>query len=125
MELEKIEALVHNGVELKRLMYDIINVFRLKEEHKDGFSNTDVRSGIKTNIQYYAICDKGLFLADELMGLDKQLISEYITKYMNKHKDEIMIEVADMMIEDARRNKENAIEELENRKRELLDILKD
>ena len=52
-------------------------------------------------------------------------MKEYFIRYLNGHKDEIMEGVADLMINDAKSNQENAIKEIDEYKNSLLKLLEE
>lgn len=52
-------------------------------------------------------------------------MQEYFIKYLNKHKDEIMEGVADLMINDAKSSQEDAIKEIDEYKKSLLKLLEE
>ena len=49
--------------------------------------------------------------------MDTDLMQEYFIKYLNRHKDEIMEGVADLMINDAKSGQEDAIKEIDEYKK--------
>lgn len=53
------------------------------------------------------------------------LMQEYFIKYLNRHKDEIMEGVADLMINDAKSGQEDAIKEIDEYKKSLLKLLEE
>ena len=57
--------------------------------------------------------------------MDTDLMQKYFIKYLNKHKDEIMEGVADLMINDAKSNQEDAIKEIDEYKKSLLKLLEE
>lgn len=50
-------------------------------------------------------------------------MKEYFMRYLNNHKDEILLEMAEMMIEEANKNKGKALEEIEKMRENILSIL--
>lgn len=124
MELEKIEALVKNGNILNTYIENV-EVLRKHKDYKDGFSEGERQIGINLTLNFCAELSDSFFASDRLYGLDKDITREYIIKYLNIYKDWIIKGVAELMISDAKSNKQQAIEELENRKKQLIDILKD
>ena len=53
------------------------------------------------------------------------MLRHYFIKYLNIHKDEIMLGVAELMITEAKNNKTAALKELEDCKANLLRLLED
>ena len=60
-----------------------------------------------------------------IANMDTNLMQKYFIKDLNKHKDEIMEEVADLMINDAKSNQEDAIKEIDEYKKSLLKLLEE
>lgn len=61
----------------------------------------------------------------DISYLNHKLMKKYFLKYLNIHKDEIMIGVANLMINEVIDNKEYAFKELEETKNDLINIFKD
>lgn len=56
---------------------------------------------------------------------DKDLWKQYLVKYLNTHKDAILLEMADMMVSDAKEQRAVAIDEIESMKASLTALLTD
>ena len=69
-------------------------------------------------------CGSGDTYSD-IANMDTDLMKEYFIRYLNGHKDEIMEGVADLMINDAKSNQENAIKEIDEYKNSLLKLLEE
>ena len=61
----------------------------------------------------------------DIANMDTDLMQEYFIKYLNRHKDEIMEGVADLMINDAKSGQEDAIKEIDEYKKSLLKLLEE
>ena len=61
----------------------------------------------------------------DIGNMDTDLMQEYFIKYLNRHKDEIMEGVADLMINDAKSGQEDAIKEIDEYKKSLLKLLEE
>lgn len=55
----------------------------------------------------------------DISGLDTDFMKKYFLKYLNKHKDDILREMGDMMISDAKEIKSQAILEIDKIRRNI------
>lgn len=93
------------------------------DKHNDGFFyNEDACQSM--NIRQ--LCFKsfsGSFgsssVYSDIAGLDMDLMKTYFLKYLNKHKDNILREMGEMMINDAKEIKSQALQEIDNVRRNI------
>lgn len=136
MDHKEIKRLVENGKELKEFIEHKLP--RLREEakkskygiaeHHDGFSTrTKIQSLNIEELCYSSFtknCGDGVTYSD-LSGLDINILRDYFIKYLNIHKDEIMLGVAELMITEAKNNRTIALQELDAYKANLLQLSED
>lgn len=103
------------------------------DKHEDGFFiNKDPCQSLVFRLCYKSFTgsfgdssvysDIGKF---DMKKFDMNLWKQYLVKYLNAHKDAILLEMADMMLSDAKKQKEIAIDELESMKASLTAMLTD
>lgn len=136
MDHKEIKRLVENGRELKEFIEHKLP--RLREEvkkskygidkHRDGFSTgAEIQS---LNIKEFCYSSFSGSYGDsstysDISGLDMIMLRDYFIKYLNIHKDEIMLGVAELMITEAKNNRTIALKELDDYKANLLQLLED
>lgn len=132
MNLQEIEKLAKTGKELKHFLSEILPKVRNKhdriDKHRDGFEiGDDQIQSMNIRLNYSSF--SGVFgdssTYSDIAGINADVMRTYFLKYLNKHKDEIIEEMANMMIYDAKNQKEQALKELEDRKQKLLNLLND
>lgn len=136
MTLKATKELLATGKQLKTFIKDKLPKIREEstisgygiDKHNDGFCTEENIQSM--NIRYLSFYSfSGSYGSSEtysdISNLNFDLMKEYFIKYLNNHKDEILIGVADLMINAAKKNKEEAIRELEEHKKELLDLFED
>lgn len=136
MTLKETKELLATGKQLKTFIKDKLPKIREEstisgygiDKHNDGFCTEENIQSM--NIRYLSFYSfSGSYGSSEtysdISNLNFDLMKEYFIKYLNNHKDEILIGVADLMINAAKKNKEEAIRELEEHKKELLDLFED
>lgn len=134
MKLEELEELMIVGKGLKTFIVKELPAIREEvsscqrsgiDKHDDGFSTREeCQSMTIRELCYYSF--SGSFgnscTYSDISHLNLNLLKEYFIKYLNIHKDEIMLGVADLMIDKAKAEKENAIIEIDKRKETLLKL---
>lgn len=132
MNLQEIEKLAETGKDLKYFLSDTLLKVRsgqnMIDKHNDGFgTGSDKIQSMNINMHYSSF--SGVFgdssTYSDISGINKDVMKKYFLLVLNKHKDEIIDEMANMMINDARKEKENALRELEERKQRLINLLND
>lgn len=132
MKLQEIERLAKTGKELKYFLSDILPKVRSGhdriDKHSDGFGiGSDEIQSMNINLHYSSF--SGVFgdsrIYSDIAGIYTDVMKTYFLNYLNKHKDEIIEEMANMMINDAKKEKENALRELEDKKQNLIKLLND
>ena len=96
------------------------------DKHIDGFfRNEDAIQSVNLKLCYKSFTgsygDSSTY--SDIADLDNGITAEYLAKYLNKHKDEILLEMADMMVSDARQKRDVAIDEIESLKASLKILL--
>ncbi len=98
------------------------------DKHDDGFFYEDACQSM--NIR--GLCYKsftGSFgcssTYSDISSIDKELMKKYFMEYLNKHKDDIIRGMAQMMIQDAREMKAKAICEIDRIRRKIDKIFPD
>lgn len=132
MNLQEIEKLAKTGKELKHFLSETLPKVRNGhgriDKHSDGFGIGDdqIQSmNIKLNYSSFSGVFGNSSTYSDIAGINADVMRTYFLKYLNKHKDEIIEEMANMMIVDAKKEKDNALRELENRKQVLMNLLND
>lgn len=132
MNLQEIEKLAETVKDLKYFLSDTLPKVRsgqkMIDKHNDGFgTGSDEIQSMNINMHYSSF--SGVFgdssTYSDISGINKDVMKKYFLLVLNKHKDEIIDEMANMMINDARKEKENALRELEERKQRLINLLND
>lgn len=98
------------------------------DKHEDGFFiNEDPCQSLVFRLCYKSFTgsfgDSSVY--SDIGKFDMNLWKQYLVKYLNAHKDAILLEMADMMLSDAKKQKEIAIDELESMKASLTAMLTD
>ena len=98
------------------------------DKHTDGFGRRESIQSMNISNLCYSSFSGSYGSGDtysDIANMDTDLMQEYFIKYLNRHKDEIMEGVADLMINDAKSNQENAIKEIDEYKNSLLKLLEE
>ena len=136
MDHKEIKMLAENGRELKEFIEHKLPQLREEvkkskygiDKHRDGFSTgTKIQS---LNIKEFCYSSFSGSYGDsstysDISGLDMIMLQDYFIKYLNIHKDEIMLGVAELMITEAKNNRTIALKELDDYKANLLQLLED
>ncbi len=97
------------------------------DKHSDGFYKSTKCQSVNIELCYASF--SGSFGSSntysDIADLDTKILGEYIIKYLNIHKDEIMLEVANLIIEEVKKNRDVAIKELDDYRASILKILED
>lgn len=136
MTLKETKELLVTGKQLKTFIKDKLPKIREEstisgygiDKHNDGFcTEENIQSMNIRYLSFYSFSGShgSSETYSDISNLNFDLMKEYFIKYLNNHKDEILIGVADLMINAAKKNKEEAIRELEEHKKELLDLFED
>lgn len=96
------------------------------DKHEDGFFiNEEPCQSLVFRLCYKSFTgsfgDSSVY--SDIGKFDMNLWKQYLVKYLNAHKDAILLEMADMMLSDAKKQKEIAIDELESMKASLTAML--
>lgn len=90
------------------------------DKHYDGFIEGDAIQSWDMNVCYRSFSGyNGVSSTYSDFHPDRKIMTEYFLKYLNKHTNEIFNEISNMMLEDARKMKTDAIKELEGMKEKL------
>ena len=90
------------------------------DKHYDGFIEGDAVQSWDMRVCYRSFSGyNGVSSTYSDFHPNKKIMTEYFLKYLNKHTEEIFDEIAQMMLEDARKMKTDAIKELEGMKEKL------
>lgn len=90
------------------------------DKHYDGFIEGDAIQSWDMKVCYRSFSGyNGVSSTYSDFYPNEKIMTEYFLKYLNKHTDEIFHEIAQMMLEDARKMKTDAIKELEGMKEKL------
>jgi hypothetical protein len=90
------------------------------DKHYDGFIEGDAIQSWNMRVCYRSFSGyNGVSSTYSDFHPDRKIITEYFLKYLNNHTEEIFNEIAQMMLEDARKMKADAIKESEEMKAEL------
>lgn len=136
MDHKEIKMLVENGRELKEFIEHKLPQLREEvkkskygiDKHRDGFSTgAEIQS---LNIKEFCYSSFSGSYGDsstysDISGLDMIMLRDYFIKYLNIHKDEIMLGVAELMTTEAKNNRTIALKELDDYKANLLQLLED
>lgn len=136
-QLEKtneILNLARNGRRLKRFVTEKLPKIRKSlrddsskiDKHDDGFcSNEEPCQSLSFRLCYKSFT--GSFgssdVYSDIAGIDKKLMEKYLVRLLNDHKDEILIAMADMMVDDAKEQRDIAVDEIESMKASLIALL--
>lgn len=90
------------------------------DKHYDGFIEGDAIQSWDMKVCYRSFSGyNGVSSTYSDFHPNKKTMTEYFLKYLNKHTEEIFDEIAQMMLEDAKKLKKDAIHELDLMKSEL------
>lgn len=136
-QLEKtneILKLARSGLRLKRFVTkrlpELRNSVRDRgnsiDKHEDRFcSNEDPCQSLSFRLCYKSF--SGSFgssdVYSDIADIDKKLMEKYLVRLLNEHKDEILIAMADMMVADAKEQRDIAVDEIESMKASLIALL--
>lgn len=137
MKLEELEKMMTTGKGLKKFITEQLPTIREEvrsckkcgiDKHNDGFYTSEsCQSMVIRELCYSSF--SGSFgnscTYSDIAHLNLNLIQECFVEYLNIHKDEIMLGVADLMIDKAKSEKENAIGEIDKRKETLLKLFEE
>lgn len=90
------------------------------DKHEDGFIEGDAIQSWDMKVCYRSF--SGYRSSSSTYSdfcPNEKIMTEYFLKYLNKHTDEIFNEIAQMMLEDAKKLKNDAMNELDSMKSEL------
>lgn len=135
MNYKEIKSLAENGKGLKEFIEHRLPQLREEagksnnygiDKHWDGFSmETKCQSINCRELSYSSFSgsygDSSTY--SDIASLNTDLLRQYFIKYLNDHKDEIMSGVAELMIREARENKDIALKEIDDCRNELLNLL--
>lgn len=137
MTAKELSKLITTGRKLKKFIKETLPKIREEfqshsnsgiDKHTDGFGRREsIQSMNISNLCYFSFSGSygsGDTYSD-ITNMDTDLMQEYFIKYLNRHKDEIMEGVADLMINDAKSGQEDAIKEIDEYKKSLLKLLEE
>lgn len=137
MTAKELSKLITTGRKLKKFIKETLPKIREEyqshsrsgiDKHTDGFSKREETQSMNIrNLCYSSFSGSygnGNSYSD-IANMDTDLMQEYFIKYLNKHKDEIMEGVADLMINDAKSSQEDVIKEIDEYKKSLLKLLEE
>jgi hypothetical protein len=136
MDHKEIKRLIENGKELKEFIEHKLPQLREEvkksnygiDKHHDGFSTGAKIQSLNIEELCYSSFTKNCrdsVTYSDISGLDMNMLRDYFIKYLNIHKDEIMLGVAELMITEAKNNRTIALQELDAYKANLLQLLED
>ena len=133
---EKILNLARNGKGLRKFVSKTLPEIRKamcdrsdrRDKHEDGFYvNEDPCQSLVLRLCYKSFTgtygDSSTY--SDIASFDMSLWKVYLLKYLNAHKDAILLEMADMMVADAKKQRDVAIDEIESMKASLKILLDD
>lgn len=123
---ERMLNLYKNGKVLKEFIEVQLPTLRnpkIRIIHKDGFViGSSCDTFLNMNVSYMSESSKftdSTTLLSDIHNINFPLVKEYFIKYLNNHKDEIMTEVANLMIEEAISLKSEVLSEIEQEKKNI------
>lgn len=133
---ERILILARNGKGLRKFVSETLPEIRKaiydrsdsRDKHEDGFCvNGDPCQSLVFRLCYKSFTghygDRSVY--SDIGKFDMDLWKQYLVKYLNAHKDAILLEMADMMVSDAKEQRDVAIDEIESMKASLKILLDD
>lgn len=133
---EKILSLARNGKGLRKFVSETLPEIRKairdrsdrRDKHEDGFFvNEDPCQSLVLRLCYKSFTgsfgDSSVY--SDIASFDMNLWKAYLLRYLNAHKDAILLEMADMMVADAKEQRDVAIDEIESMKASLKILLDD
>lgn len=132
---EKILNLARNGKGLRKFVSETLPEIRKvrdrsdrRDKHEDGFFvNEDPCQSLVLRLCYKSFTgsfgDSSVY--SDIASFDMNLWKVYLLKYLNAHKDAILLEMADMMVSDAKKQRDVVIDEIESMKASLKILLDD
>lgn len=133
---EKILNLARNGKGLRKFASESLPEIRKamrdrsdrRDKHEDGFYiNEEPCQSLVFRLCYKSLTgtygDSSVY--SDIGKFDMNLWKQYLVKYLNAHKDDILLEMADMMVSDAKEQRDAAIDEIESMKASLKILLDD
>lgn len=111
------------NVKLPQIIDDYKNRRNKIDKHRDGFNEGDAIQSFYICLSYQSFTgtygDSSVY-SDFIPN--NEVMSKYFLVYLNRHTKEIFNEMAEMMLEDARSKRAEALKELDDAKQEL-DVL--
>lgn len=111
------------NVKLPQIIDDYKNRRNKIDKHRDGFNEGNAIQSFYIRLSYQSFT--GTY-GDSSVYSDffpnNEVMSKYFLVYLNRHTKEIFNEMAEMMLEDARSKRAEALKELDDAKQEL-DVL--
>lgn len=111
------------NVKLPQIIDDYKNRRNKIDKHRDGFNEGDAIQSFYIRLSYQSFTgtygDSSVY-SDFIPN--NEVMSKYFLVYLNRHTKEIFNEMAEMMLEDARSKRAEALKELDDAKQEL-DVL--
>lgn len=136
---EQILNLARNGKGLRKFVSEKLPEIRTEvrlsgrgrnkiDKHEDGFYlGEDPCQSFMVELCYKSFTgsfgDSSVY--SDIAKFDVGLWRSYFVKYLNAHKDAILLEIADMMLSDAKVQRDAAIDEIESMKASLTALLTD
>ena len=133
---KKILNLARNGKGLRKFVSETLPEIRKamrdrsdrRDKHEDGFYiNEEPCQSLVFRLCYKSFTgtygDSSVY--SDIGKFDMDLWKQYLVKYLNAHKDAILLEMADMMVSDAKKQRDVAIDEIESMKASLKILLND
>lgn len=121
---EKAIELAAAGMELKKLVTETLPRIReevlhrttTKDKHRDGFVHgSPVQSLYLGEISYTSFTGSyGDSSVYSDLSIDSSVVRPYVMDYLNSHKDEIMLGVAELILEDARQMRDEAVKKYQD-----------
>ena len=137
MTAKELSKLITTGRKLKKFIKETLPKIREEfqshsnsgiDKHTDGFGRRESIQSMNISNLCYSSFSGSYGSGDtysDIANMDTDLMQEYFIKYLNRHKEEIMGGVADLMINDAKSGQEDAIKEIDEYKKSLLKLLEE
>lgn len=134
-ETDKLVHLLDNGKRLLKFVNKRLPFVRSCEaresesridKHNDGFYyNEDACQSMNINRLCYKSFTGSFGSSDvysDISAIDPELMKNYFLEYLNKHKDDILREMGDMMIADAKKIQSKALTEIDGIRQRIENI---
>lgn len=117
MTAKELSKLITTGRKLKKFIKETLPKIREEfqshsnsgiDKHTDGFGRRESIQSMNISNLCYSSFSGSYGSGDtysDIANMDTDLMQEYFIKYLNRHKDEIMEGVADLMINDENRSR--------------------